>query len=73
MATKKTKEKQGFKDKESPAVAEELKGLRRKLFELRTQAVTEKVEDTTQFRKNRRDVARILTALRQRAPQTTAK
>ncbi len=35
--------------------------LRQRLFELRTQAVTEKIEDTSQFRKTRRDLARVLT------------
>lgn len=35
--------------------------LRKRLFELRTQAVTEKIEDTSQFGKIRKDVARLLT------------
>ncbi len=35
--------------------------LRQKGFELRTQAVTEKIEDTSQFAKVRGDVARLLT------------
>ena len=35
--------------------------LRRKLFELRTQAVTEKILDTSLFNKIRKDVARLLT------------
>jgi large subunit ribosomal protein L29 len=39
----------------------ELKRLRDKLFQLRTQAVTEKVEDNSLFRKVRRDVARLMT------------
>lgn len=39
----------------------ELKRLREKLFTLRSQAVTEKVEDTSQFRMLRKDVARLLT------------
>jgi large subunit ribosomal protein L29 len=39
----------------------ELKRLREKLFTLRSQTVTEKVEDTSQLRKLRRDVARLLT------------
>ncbi len=39
----------------------EVDRLRKKLFELRTQAVTEKIEDTSQFGKTRRDVARLLT------------
>jgi large subunit ribosomal protein L29 len=35
--------------------------LRKRLFELRTQAVTEKIQDTSQFRKVRKDIARVLT------------
>ncbi len=38
----------------------EVKRLRRKLFELKNQAVTEKIQDTSQFGKIRRDVARLL-------------
>ena len=60
-------------DKETPALKEELNKLRRKLFELRTQIVTEKVEDTTQFRKNRKEIAQILTALRQRDLEAATK
>ncbi len=39
----------------------ELVRLRKRTFELRTQAVTEKIEDTTQFGATRRDIARLLT------------
>jgi ribosomal protein L29 len=39
----------------------ELARLRDKLFGLRTQGVTEKVEDNSSFNKTRRDVARLLT------------
>ena len=39
----------------------EIKRLRTRGFELRTQAVTEKIEDTSQFAKTRQDVARLLT------------
>ncbi len=35
--------------------------LRQRTFELRTQAVTEKIEDTSQFGSTRRDIARLLT------------
>ena len=44
----------------------ELTSLRQKLFTLRSQTVTEKVEDNTQFRKIRRDIARLLTVQQQR-------
>jgi large subunit ribosomal protein L29 len=39
----------------------EVKRLRGRSFELRTQSVTEKIEDTSQFAKVRRDIARLLT------------
>jgi len=44
----------------------ELERLRRHLFDLRSQAVTEKLEDPTLITKGKRDVARILTVLRER-------
>ena len=44
----------------------ELDRLRRRLFDLRSQAVTEKLEDPTQLTKAKRDVARLLTVLGQR-------
>ena len=47
----------------------ELERLRRHLFDLRAQAVTEKLEDPTQLSKGRKDVARILTVLQQRGEQ----
>lgn len=39
----------------------ELKRLRQRSYELRTQSVTEKIEDTSQFSRTRRDIARLLT------------
>ena len=39
----------------------EAQRLRRKLFDLRSQTVTEKIADTSQFRKSRKDLARLLT------------
>ena len=44
----------------------ELERLRRHLFDLRSQAVTEKLEDPTQLRKARKDIARLLTVMRGR-------
>ena len=44
----------------------EVKRLRRHMFDLRTQGVTEKIEDTSQFIKTRRDIARLMTELRRR-------
>jgi len=44
----------------------ELERLRRHLFDLRSQAVTEKLEDPSMVTKARRDIARILTVMKQR-------
>lgn len=44
----------------------ELERLRRHLFDLRAQAVTEKLEDPTQLGKTRKTIARILTVLNER-------
>ncbi|MFH1745805.1 MAG: 50S ribosomal protein L29 [Planctomycetota bacterium] len=47
----------------------DLERLRRHLFDLRAQAVTEKLEDSTQLGKTRRTIARVLTVLRERNEQ----
>jgi len=44
----------------------ELDRIRRHLFDLRAQAVTEKLENPHQLRAVRKDIARILTVLRER-------
>jgi len=44
----------------------ELERLRRHLFDLRAQSVTEKLEDPTQLGKAKRSIARLLTELRAR-------
>lgn len=44
----------------------EVKRLQRRLFDLRTQRVTEKIEDTSQFSKAKKDIARLLTERRRR-------
>lgn len=44
----------------------ELDRLRRHSFDLRSLTVTEKVEDPTQVGKTRRDIARVLTVLREK-------
>ncbi len=44
----------------------ELKKVREKLFTLRSQTVTEKVEDTSQLKKLRQEIARLLTERRAR-------
>jgi len=49
----------------------ELASLRSKLFDLRNQTVTEKVENTSQFGKIRKDIARLLTEQRSRRSAAT--
>lgn len=44
----------------------ELRRLRNRIFDLRTQAVTEKIEDPSKFKKVRREIARLLTERRAR-------
>ncbi len=44
----------------------ELERLRRHLFDLRAQAVTEKLEDSSMLRKAKRDIARMRTVEKQR-------
>lgn len=55
-----------LKDKDNSNLEHELADKLKHLFELRTQAVTEKLEDPTRLGKTRRDIARIKTLLRQR-------
>lgn len=60
----KAKESHRLNDEE---IVVELKRMHRKLFDLRTQAVTEKIEDVSQFKKIRRDIARLNTERRSRS------
>ena len=62
----KTKE---IREKDEASLKAELGTTAKHLFDLRTQAVTEKLEDPTQIGKARRDIARIKTVLRQRQLQ----
>jgi large subunit ribosomal protein L29 len=50
---------------------QELAKLRNDLYDLRTQGVTEKVEDTSKYGKMRKDIARLLTEQRSRALKTS--
>jgi large subunit ribosomal protein L29 len=54
------------RDKESNVLTQELKEKQRHLFTLRSQAVTEKLEDPSQLRKARREIAQLRTILRER-------
>ena len=53
-------------EKETVHLEHELTEKQKHLFELRSQAVTEKLEDPSQLGKTRRDIARIKTVLRRR-------
>lgn len=55
-----------IQEKETDAIEAELKQLQKHLFDLRTQAVTEKLENPSQILKTRKDIARMKTTLRQR-------
>ena len=43
-------------------IAAEAARLRKKLYELRAQTITEKIKDSSQFKKNRQLLARLLTS-----------
>ncbi|MHC4696817.1 MAG: 50S ribosomal protein L29 [Planctomycetota bacterium] len=55
-----------IKEMKSAELHAELERIRRHLFDLRAQAVTEKLENPYQLTAARRDIARILTVLRER-------
>lgn len=56
----------------SEELSTELDRLRKKVFELRSQSVTEKLEDPTMITRSRRDMARILTVMNERRRQGEA-
>lgn len=47
----------------------ELERMRRRLFDLRAQAVTEKLENPSLIKQARKDIARVLTVLKERGEQ----
>ena len=55
-----------IREMNSPELHAELEQIRRHLFDLRAQAVTEKLENPYQLTSARRDIARVLTVLSQR-------
>jgi large subunit ribosomal protein L29 len=55
-----------LREKNEEVLNEELAKAERHLFDLRSQAVTEKLEDPSQLKKTKREIARIRTILRQR-------
>ncbi|MBV5277255.1 50S ribosomal protein L29 [bacterium] len=52
-------------------IAAEAARLRKKLYELRAQTITEKIKDSTQFKKNRQLLARLLTERTTRMKKVT--
>jgi large subunit ribosomal protein L29 len=50
----------------------EIDRLRRSVYDLKSQAVTQKLEDPTQIRKTRRDVARLMTEINARRTASKA-
>ena len=55
-----------LREKETGHLKHELLEQQKHLFELRSQAVTEKLEDPSQLKKTRKQIARMRTVLRQR-------
>ncbi len=55
-----------IREKTSDAIVHELADMQKHLFDLRTQAVTEKLEDPSKLIKTKRDIARMKTVLRER-------
>ena len=55
-----------IREKETGHLKDELMEKRKHLFDLRSQAVTEKLEDPSQLRKTRKEIAQMMTVLRQR-------
>ena len=62
-----------IRERETDHLKHELTERQKHLFDLRSQAVTEKLEDPTQIGKTRKDIARIKTVLRQRELEATKK
>ena len=59
-----------IREKETEHLKHELEDQRKHLFDLRSQAVTEKLEDPSQLKKTRKDIARMMTVLKQRELET---
>jgi large subunit ribosomal protein L29 len=55
-----------IREKETGHLLHELSEQQKHLFTLRTQSVTEKLEDPSQLHKARKEIARLKTVLRQR-------
>jgi large subunit ribosomal protein L29 len=62
-----------IRDRSAEDLRREIVEKQRHLFDLRSQAVTEKLEDPTQLKKTRKEIARIKTILRERETAETTK
>jgi large subunit ribosomal protein L29 len=62
-----------IREAETGHLRQELLEKQKHLFDLRTQAVTEKLEDPSQLGKTRKEIARVKTILRQRELQSATK
>ena len=62
-----------LREKETDVLQLELTNQTKHLFDLRSQATTEKLEDPTQIGKTRRSIARIKTLLHRRKLETAKK
>jgi large subunit ribosomal protein L29 len=70
MATEALKE---FRKMPADKLKEREQELRTELFKLRTGGATEKVKDTSKFKKVKKDIARIMTILGEQDPKKTVK
>ena len=62
-----------IRDKDTTQLGHELQDRYKHLFHLRSQAVTEKLEDPSQLKKTRKEIAQIKTILRERQTKETKK
>lgn len=62
-----------IRDKKTEELAREVTEKQKHLFDLRSQAVTEKLEDPSQLLKTKKEIARIKTILRERQIQENKK
>ena len=62
-----------IREKDTTALEHELTEAQKHIYDLRSQAVTEKLEDPSQLMKAKRTIARIKTILRQREIESSKK
>ncbi|MEM9032865.1 MAG: 50S ribosomal protein L29 [Pseudomonadota bacterium] len=61
-----------LRDKTPDQLREELAGLKKEAFNLRFQAATSQLENTARMRSVRRDTARVMTVLNEKAAEAVA-